>query len=236
MKITTTTVAAATALTIASLLVAGAQDRPSRIVTNPAGPAEPVLEPFLQEEIVEFPGAGRARTRTFTDLPKMHDAYFHDFASKPGFGASRIMQLPPQDYLTFNGETYRFAAPNLLGLEDQPLAYLRPPGDIFTARLMSKKQSRALLKRRALTETELRAVAELRQGKDLVTLPGRVTVLNEHGTNVVAGVLAVGALRAKGQCATCHQVKEGALLGAFAYTLVPTNSVAPRVLATLGRR
>ncbi|MBI3874977.1 MAG: hypothetical protein HY300_03240 [Verrucomicrobia bacterium] len=223
-----TTLVAATAAVGSSVLLVQAQDRH---VVKPERPSEPVLPQFLQEEVIEFPGNLRAKTRNFTGLDSMHDTYFNDFASKPGFGASRIQFLPPQDYLTLNGETYRFAAPDLLGLEDEPIGYKRPWGDIITAAQMSKKEARVRLKRRQLTEVELRAVAELRSGKNMVTVPGFVAVRAEHVTNNVAGLLAVGALRAKTQCAECHQCKEGTLLGAFSYTLVPTNSIVPRVLA-----
>ena len=236
-----TALIAASATAASSVLLVQAQDpqvaQPApRFVPRVNPPGEPVLPQFLQEDALELPSNFRAKTRTFSGLDSMHDTYFNDFASKPGFGASRIMQLPPLDYLTLNGETYRFAAPDLLGLEDEPIAYKRPWGDIITAAQMSKKESRALLKRRQLTEVESRAVAELRNGKNLVTVPGLIAVKSEHGTNNVAGLLAVGALRAKAQCAECHQVKEGTLLGAFSYTLVPTNTVTPRVLATLGGR
>jgi len=173
--------------------------------------------------------------RTFISLDKMHDTYFDDFSKKPGFGARRIQYLPPVDYLTLGDETYRFAVPDLLGLEDEPLAYVRRTY-VIQLRDLTNHTSRAALARRPLTPMEVRAVAELRDGKDISVIARTVAVRTAHGTNEVAGLLAVGALRAKAQCAECHQVKEGTLLGAFSYTLVPTNMVAPRVLATLGRQ
>ncbi len=227
---------AASATTAGSILFVQAQEQPSAPSAQRSAPktspsAGPVLPQFLQDEVVQIPSHSNRGARTFTDLSKMHDAYFNDFASKPGFGASRIQFLPPQDYFTLNGETYRFAAPDLLGLEDEPLAYMRPWSETITMTVVSKKESRALLKRRALTAAETRAVAELRAGKELVTVPGLLAIKTEHGTSTVAGLLAVGALRAKTHCAECHQCKEGTLLGAFSYLLVPTNSFAPRTLA-----
>lgn len=220
----------------ATVLLAQPQEKQRASSAPKRESREKVLPKFLEEEVVEFRAGLDRRARTFTDMDKMHDAFFKDFASKPGFGASRIAFLPPQDFITLNGQTYRFHAPNLLGLEDEPIAYQRPWGDIISVAALSKKESRAMLKRRQLTADETRAVAELRNGKSLVTVPKQIAVRGEHGaTNIVDGVLAVGALRAKAQCAECHQVKEGALLGAFAYTLVPTNSTPATVLATLGR-
>lgn len=186
--------------------------------------------------VIPAKGAGEAagKARTFPSLDLMHESYTADFASRPGFGASRVIFLPPQDFLTLDGGTYRFAAPDLLGLADEPVAYTRRhPAETIAVADLSRKESRARLQRRPLTDDELRAVAELRRGQNLVTLPKQVAVPTEHGTNHVAGLLAVGALRARAQCAECHDVKEGTLLGAFAYTLVPTNSVAPRTFAVV---
>ena len=229
-----TTLITATVTAASSFLLAQAQEKP-RVAPKLAPPQQQILPVFLQDEEVELPVNPRTKTRTFTNFDTMHDAYFDDFAKKPGFGASRIMYLPPRDYFTLNGETYRFAAPDLLGLEDEPVGYQRPWGANITAAVMSKKESRAALKHRTLTSAELSAVAELREGKNLVTMTQPLALVGKHGTNYVTGVLAVGALRAKAQCAACHQVKEGTLLGAFSYTLVPTNTVAPSVLATTTR-
>jgi hypothetical protein len=220
----------------ATVLLAQSKENPRNSSAPKRESREKVLPKFLEEEVIEFRAGLDRRARTFTNMEKMHDAYINDFASKPGFGASRVVHLPPQDFFTHHGQTYRFHAPNLIGLEDEPIAYQRPWGEIISVAALSKKESRAMLKRRQLTPEETRAVAELRAGKSLVTLPKQIAVRGEHGTtNIVDGVLAVGALRAKAQCAECHQVKQGTLLGAFAYTLVPTNSTPPSVLATLGR-
>ncbi len=164
--------------------------------------------------------------RHFTSLTEMHAAYVTDFASKPGFGASRIVFLPPQDFLTEGGETFRFGTPNLIGLEGEPTAY-QSTHSLITVADLSRKEARAHLRRRALRDEETLAVAELRAGKDTVTLPKQVGVRTAAGTKEATGMLAVGALRATAKCAECHQVPEGTLLGAFAYTLVSTNGVAP---------
>lgn len=182
-----------------------------------------------QSQTAPIPAATPTRgpqPRHFGSLSDMHAAYVTDFASKPGFGASRMVFLPPQDFLTHAGETYRFGTPDLIGLEDKPTAY-HASHSLITVADLSRKEARAHLRRRALSDDETLAVAELRAGKDTVTLPKQVGVLTVAGTNEVTGMLAVAALRATAKCAECHQVPEGTLLGAFAYTLVPTNGVAP---------
>lgn len=185
-------------------------------------------------EVVAFPSVPQGTVRTFTSLGTIHDSYSDDFAKKPGFGSSRILYLPTQDFFTLNGEGYRFGSPDLLGLEDEPIAYQRLAFENITMAVVSKKELRSRLQRRPLTAAEFSAVAELRAGKDLVTMPTPVELVTEHGTNRITGLLAVGALRAKAQCAECHQVKEGTLLGAFSYTLVPTNTTASAVLTLRG--
>ncbi|MBI3881140.1 MAG: hypothetical protein HY301_13895 [Verrucomicrobia bacterium] len=168
----------------------------------------------------------RGSVRTFSNLAAAHDSYSVDFASKPGFGASRTIYLPPQDFLTFKGEAYHFNAPDLIGLENEPVAYQRSgPVVDLSITVLSKKELRALLRQRPLTAGESKAVGQLRAGSELVTMPQEITLhdVRGHQTGTVAGLLAVGALRAKANCAECHGVKEGTLLGAFSYTLMSSN-------------
>lgn len=182
--------------------------------SDPTGAAAPAAA------AVDIP---RPEPRRFASLNEMHAAYVTDFASKPGFGASRMMFLPQQDFLTHAGETYRFGTPDLIGLEGTPTAY-HAPHNLITVADLSRKEARAHLRRRALSDGETLAVTELRQGKNLVTLPTMVPVLTPAGTDEVTGVLAVAPLRATAKCAECHQVPAGTPLGAFAYTLVPANN------------
>ena len=170
--------------------------------------------------------------KRFESLEAMQDAYFSLFRTKPGFGASRILTFPVEDQLMLDGYTYQFAAPDLIGLEDEPLAYRRRLEMISMAEL-TNRTSRARLQTRPLTADEVRAVAELRAGRNLAVFPARLPVVTLLGTNEVAGLLAVGALRARTECVKCHQCAEGALLGAFSYQLVPTNPTA--IVPTLAR-
>ena len=173
--------------------------------------------------------------KRFESLESMQDAYFSLFRSKPGFGASRIQTFPPHDEVTLGGYTYQFTSPDLIGLEDEPLAYHRRLEMISMAEL-TNRTSRASLQRRPLTADETRAVAELRTGKNMAAFPIPIGIVTPQGTNEVTGLLAVGALRARTECAQCHQCKEGTLLGAFSYQLVPKNAAPPILLSQASNR
>src|SRR5439155_21153129 len=60
---------------------------------------------------------------------------------------------------------------------------------------------------RKLDEFETRALAELREGNDVVL------------ESSAPEMHVVGAIRAREQCLECHKTKAGDLLGAFSYTL-----------------
>ena len=145
------------------------------------------------------------------------------------------MTFPVQDQLMLGGFTYQFAAPDLIGLEDKPLAYHRR-FEMVTMADITNRTSRAGLITRPLTAEEALAVAELRGGKNIAVLPIQTSIVTSRGTNEVAGLLAVGALRARLECAQCHQCKEGTLLGAFSYRLVPTNTAPAIILARASSR
>lgn len=181
-----------------------------------------------------FAGLPKTPDRNFASLSAAHEAYTQDFASKPGFGSSRIVFLPGQDFVTIDGSVYRFNTPDLIGLENDPVVYQRAGGiQNLSVDVMSKKELRSRLTRRPLTAVESNAIVELRAGKDLVTRREQVQVLvfNRAEAGRVEGIHAIGSLRAAANCAHCHGVKEGTLLGAFSYTLVATNMVAAKIPA-----
>ena len=194
-----------------------------------ASPQSPAVNPAP----ARLPKRAGKPGKRFESLESMQDEYFSLFRSKPGFGASRILTFPPQDEVTLDSYTYQFTSPDLIGLEDEPLAYRRRI-EMITMAELTNRTSRASLQRRPLTAEETRAVAELREGKNMVVLPIPMGIVTPQGTNEVTGLLAVGALRARTECAQCHQCKEGTLLGAFSYQLVPKN-VAPPILLSQAR-
>ena len=165
----------------------------------------------------------------------MQEEYFSLFRTKPGFGASRILVFPVQDQLMLEGFTYQFVAPDLIGLEDEPLAYRRRL-ELITMADITNRTSRSQLMTRPLTPDEVRAVAELRGGKNIAVLPIQTPIVTRQGTNEVAGLLALGALRARTECAQCHQCAVGTLLGAFSYRLVPLDAPAITLAQASGRQ
>jgi len=190
--------------------------------TQPARPLAPA--PVVRVHSTGYPTS----ERNFESLTVAHATYTEDFAKKPGFGSGRILYLPSQDLITLAGKTYRFDTPELVGLENDPVVYRRTGMmQNITVAIMSKAELRSRLTRRGLTAVESNAIVKLRAGKDLITQPEEIAY--DLGGNQVAhgkGIRAIGALRAQEGCAKCHGVKEGTLLGAFSYSLIPTNLVA----------
>lgn len=190
----------------------------------------PQVTPLSQPRVTQLGETGfpKGPDRIFANLANAHAIYTDDFAKKPGFGRSRVVFLPGQDYVTIDGLTYHFNTPELLGLENEPVAYQSAGGvETVSVAIMSKQELRSRLTRRPLTAVESNAVVELRAGRDLVTRQEEVEahVFNGREVGRTLGVRAIGSLRAQGTCAHCHGVKEGTLLGAFSYALVPTNAL-----------
>ncbi len=168
--------------------------------------------------------------RRFDSAEAMHADHFHRFETAPGFGMSRVMVMPSASELTLAYESYIVPKPDLIALEDKPHAYISPIEMISVASL-TNRTSRARLQSRALTELETKAVASLREGRNLVVQPTKFPIETRQGTQEISGLLAVGALRAKASCAKCHEVAEGTLLGAFSYKLYQTAAFAPEIVA-----
>lgn len=182
----------------------------------------------VPDGIVRSAPAFRPPIRRYGSVTELHAVYTRDFASRPGFGVSRLPYLPPQNFLTMEGKQYRVGTPDLLGLEGLPTAYVSGH-QALSFEDLSKKEARSLLTKRVLNEFELQAVPKLRAGKDLIQAPEELLVNTGTNTNRVPGIRVVGALRATTQCVACHQVSEGVLLGALSYLLVPAEPEAPVV-------
>lgn len=210
-----------------------------------------LLLPFVLLPVIAFAQSTQPLTATppqsqaikppapkpFASADAMHAEYLHRFLVTPGFGTSRV--LVPEFYrptpdLDFHGQQFIMRAPDLIGLEENPVAYVvrrhRITKDEFTNRT-----ARALLKKRPLTALETNAVTALRAGRDLVTTKQTTPDSGDH-------LLVLGALRATRDCMKCHECAEGTLLGAFSYTLLPapaqpadprglTNRIAPALLS-----
>lgn len=161
--------------------------------------------------------------RRFDSAEAMHTDHIHRFETAPGFGMSRIMVMPRASELTLAYETYLVPKPDLIALEDKVVAYISP-FEMISVAALTNRTSRARLQKRPLSELETKAIASLREGRNLVVQPTKFPMETLQGTQEISGLLAVGALRAKASCAKCHEVAEGTLLGAFSYKLYQTST------------
>jgi hypothetical protein len=138
---------------------------------------------------------------------EMHDYYMRRFEIAEGFGLSRMPQPPMLDrsgVLELRGERYTIQRLELVGLLKRaaPVVYVPMRHNV--------RFDPADFKSRSLTPFETRALAELREGRHIVSAAG-----DGPGT-----IEVVGALRGDGSCLKCHtDQREGDLLGAFSYSL-----------------
>lgn len=167
--------------------------------------------------------------RRFDSAEAMHADHFHRFETAPGFGVSRIQVMPRASELTLAYETYLVPKPDLIALEDKVTAYISPMEMISVAAL-TNRTARARLQKRSLSELETKAIASLREGRNLVVQPTKFPIETLQGTQEISGLLAVGALRANASCAKCHEVAEGTLLGAFSYKLYQTSTATAQTV------
>jgi hypothetical protein len=91
------------------------------------------------------------------------------------------------------------------GGEAKPFVYATPHLDAMKMTINKAEH-------RPLKEVEAKALAQLRAGRESV-LAGD----SDHPT-------LVGAVRATADCLKCHDAKQGELLGAFSYPLVPVEA------------
>ncbi|MEY2409793.1 MAG: hypothetical protein QOF48_2463 [Verrucomicrobiota bacterium] len=161
----------------------------------------------------------------------MQAEFVRRFEASPGFGLSRVQRpvfRAPAPALVWNHSTYRVVPPTLIGLEDDPIVYAPMEHShqfLEHSTNQSPRQVRSRFARRAMTAIETNAILALRQGRELVVVTNRVVVPEAESSRLLMGpeLLVVGALRARHDCAACHQCKEGTLLGAFAYSLSPLS-------------
>ena len=128
---------------------------------------------------------------------------------------------PEAETLTLPGETLKdvierlwiLKEMHLIGLvkHDEPAVYLGDGNHADRQDKQGKDQPKvgtnAIAPTRALDSFEAAALTELRHGVELVA---RTTINHMR---------ILGAIRACADCLACHQVEQGALLGAFTYTL-----------------
>ena len=87
---------------------------------------------------------------------------------------------------------------------------------VYVSRSLPRMEDLKDVKTRALSRFEQSALKQLRDGEDVVTKAS----LNR--------IEMIGSLRATKQCQQCHDVKSGALLGAFSYELLRDPQLDPK--------
>ena len=163
--------------------------------------------------VVELPQPDENGVRHWRSYEQMHDYFVDGFVNSEGAGLSRMptpRQMARWSLFYMEGTDYGIGNVQLVSLNkgEKPFAY-DTRGDASMKSIHGAKH-------RSLSQQELRAVGQLNAGRDAV-LAG-----NQDGP------LIVGAVRATASCLECHQVKEGEMLGAFVYRLVPREQDAPR--------
>lgn len=192
---------------------------------------------------------GRAGTEPppFRSPESMQAEFIRRFEASPGFGLSRVRRpafLAPTPWLVWNGTTYKVEPPDLVGLEEEPLAYRpREHGGLnsgLSSTNLSRREIRKLFQHRPLTSEETNAVITLREGRDLVVFTNHL-VAAENASDRLAmspSLSVLGALRPGPACARCHSCDQGSLLGAFSYMLTPTTHAegvpTPSIAGTKG--
>jgi hypothetical protein len=225
-------VKASLAVALLAACAALAGDVSDTPVTKQPAKARPVAKAKTAIGPALLPAHGYGKPeRRFDSAEAMHTDHIHRFETAPGFGMSRVMVMPRASELTLAYETYLVPKPDLIALEDKVVAY-NSPIEMISVASLTNRTTRARLQTRPLTELETKAIASLREGRNLVVQPTTFPMLTLQGTQEISGLLAVGALRAKASCAKCHEVAEGTLLGAFSYKLYQTAAVAPKVVAS----
>jgi hypothetical protein len=139
---------------------------------------------------------------------QLHDRYTQAFVDSDGFGISRILTFDSPEKRAFlvNGRKRRINNVQLIGLmNDAPRAYASSFMNPTRSMLATSAQ-------RPLTDFEKQAIERLKTGTDYVLSGDGHQPDNPHGT-------LIAALRAGHSCMSCHDVKHGQLLGAFAYRL-----------------
>lgn len=145
--------------------------------------------------------------KRWLDFEEMNEAYVEAFIAGNNFGMTRLetAEMPSRRPLDVDGIPHLPGQVQLVGLLEAPYPriYEMPgnPTKLMTARAHT----------RALDDFERRGLEVLRSGADTVQEPDGETMR------------ALGAIRARSECLSCHEAEVGDLLGAFVYRLAPVD-------------
>jgi hypothetical protein len=119
------------------------------------------------------------------------------------------MMLKDNTVRTVNERIWVVRNQDLMSVDgaDGPAVYILDPHKLHELMREKKQVKGDDAKKRKPTEFETAALKKLRNGDDVV-LQSSAKEMN-----------VLGAVRARNDCLTCHQVEVGSLLGAFTYTL-----------------
>ncbi len=135
-----------------------------------------------------------------------HERAITSFANQKGFGTSRFRNQKFWNDATviFDGTEFPVRAIHLVGISktNEPVFYLegRPP----------KKSEINRASKRSLTLSERESFQKLLAG-------AKDSIVTNEGNETVTRIMA--PLVARSECAECHQVSPGTLLGAFIYVM-----------------
>lgn len=176
-------------------------------------------------------------------LQEMHAVYTQAFVESEGFGMGRLITFESPEYrpLFVDGEPHRMESMELLSLmQGDAVAYDSTWINITRSGLDIEQQ-------RPLTEFETDSLRLLKAGRPHVW--SEVSYVLDGNTEKSLNLSAdaselqmanprnqpqrtlVAALRAQRSCLSCHDVAEGALLGAFVYQL----HRSPKIANMIGR-
>jgi hypothetical protein len=160
----------------------------------------------LDESQTSEPGNSKA-------VRHFHAKNVFNFVEMQDFGLSRTFSMHDAFSLSLKtpsgkGETYTLKSRELIGLivNPKPVVYEAPSVNTTSGALQMKMPANTTT--RELDAFEKAALRKLRDGLDITT--------SEESD----ALRIVGSIRAKKDCLSCHECKEGALLGAFSYRLV----------------
>ena len=215
-------------LTVVARSRASPAGRPSanrpRPASRPSAPAtQPATGPAAKPADLRCDRPGRRqpdKPGEWASYDAMHQYFVKRFVASDGFGYERMMTprtLARSNVLYMEGQHFRIGTVELISLgggKDAKGGGAAKPFAYTTPHLDAMKETIKKAEHRPLKEVEARALAQLREGRQSV-LAGD----NDRPT-------LVGAVRAIADCLKCHDAKEGELLGAFSYPLVPVEAPA----------
>ncbi|GAA5146136.1 hypothetical protein GCM10023213_38740 [Prosthecobacter algae] len=172
--------------------------------------------PLLLVGYLEGPNAN-------SPFPEAHARAVKTFVDSQGFGYGRFRRSGywMEHSVRLEGNLFRPTNVNLIGLTPEE-------GDRYFEGRMPKKAELTTAKTRKLSEDEAAAVAQIRAGTaPWVRLPAAwETFVGPPREYSYDTVHIIAPITADKSCLECHKVKQGSLLGAFDYEMMPLGKAA----------